>query len=123
MRNLHEKLRQTQKEKDRLKDGSFQRIFWEQQAEAASRNDNRGMRWHPLMIHWCFLYLQHQSSVAYKSLRNSGCLVLPSQHTLRDYTHFVIAAPGFSAEVDQQPMVSAGINKLGVAEVHTLASR
>ena len=157
-RNLHEKLRQTQKEKDKLKaklaklisvqgveinsstnadlqsiveseasqvmetfpPGSFQRIFWEQQAEAASRNDNRGMRWHPLMIRRC-LYLRHRSSGAYESLHNSGCLVLSSQRTLRDYTHFVNAAPGFSAEVADGVGWYQQIR--GVAEVHTLASR
>ncbi len=146
MRNLHEKLRQTQKQRDRLKaklamvverqgvevdsgtnddlcsitqseavkvmeafpPGSFQRIFWEQQVDAVSRKDVRGMRWHPLMIRWC-LYLRHRSSGAYETLRNSGCLVLPSQRTLRDYTHFVKATPGFSMEVDQQLMKAASI--------------
>ena len=32
--------------------GSFRRIFWEQQFEAAGRTQ-KGMRWHPLMIRWC----------------------------------------------------------------------
>ena len=149
MKNLHKKLRQTEKERDRLKTklarviesqgvvvdsesyadlhnitqteslqvmekfppGSFQRIIWEQQVEAASRKDARGMRWHPLMIRWC-LYLRHRSSGAYETLRSSGCLVLPSQRTLRDYTHYVNAAPGFSLEVDQQLMTAASIDTL-----------
>ena len=34
-------------------------------------------------------------------LRNSGVISLPSQRTLRDYTHFVESAPGFSANVDE----------------------
>ena len=38
---------------------SFQRVFWQQQKEASSK-DKRGMRWHPAMIKWC-LYLCHQS--------------------------------------------------------------
>ena len=38
--------------------------------------------------------------------------MLPSQRTLRDYTHFVKAAPGFSLEVDQQLMTAASINTL-----------
>ncbi len=29
----------------------------------------------------------HQSSRAYELLRSPGCILLPSQHTLRDYTH------------------------------------
>ena len=86
MRKLHEKLRTTQKERDRLKvvesegvdvdsttnddlhtiaqseafqvvgefaPGSFTRIFWKQQVEAASHKNGRGVRWHPLMIRWC----------------------------------------------------------------------
>ena len=42
----------------------------------------------------------HRSSGAYETLRESGCLRLPSQRTLRDYTHYVKAAAGFSHEVD-----------------------
>lgn len=34
-------------------------------------------------------------------LRNSGVISLPSQRTLRDYTHFVESAAGFSANVDE----------------------
>ena len=87
---------------------SFQRVFWEQQLDAASLKDTRGMRWHPLMIRWC-LYLRHQLQSAYETLRQSGSLVLPSQRTLRDYTHYIKAAPGFSAKVDQQLMHAANI--------------
>lgn len=57
------------------------------------------MRWHPLFIKWC-LYLKHQSSKAYKTLRDSGCISLPSQRTLRDYTHCVNSTSGFSSDVD-----------------------
>lgn len=41
-----------------------------------------------------------RSSGAYEALRDSGCLSLPSQRTLRDYTHYVKASCGFSAQVD-----------------------
>ena len=44
------------------------------------------------------------SSIAYEVLRNSGVVSLPSQRTLRDYTHFVESVPGFSAAVDQMLM-------------------
>lgn len=37
-------------------------------------------------------------------LRDSGCIELPSQRTLRDYTHYAKATTGFSAEVDRQLM-------------------
>ena len=38
---------------------SFQRIFWQQQLQAAAQKDARTMRWHPLMIRWC-LHLRHR---------------------------------------------------------------
>ena len=52
-------------------EGSFQRIFWDQQREVTTKRDPRGIRWHPLMIKFC-LYLRHQSSKAYETLRQSG---------------------------------------------------
>ena len=81
--------------------GSFPRVFWEQQLEAARRKDSRGMRWHPLLIKWA-VYLHYHSSGAYDTLRSSGIIQLPSQRTLRDYTHHFKAKVGFSAEVEQQ---------------------
>ena len=80
---------------------TFQRVFWEQQKKAASLKDARSMKWHPLFIKWC-LYLRHISGKGYKMLRNSGCIHLPSQRTLRDYTHYTTTTIGFSAEVDEQ---------------------
>ena len=77
----------------------FQRLFWQQQAEAAKKHNSQGMRWHPVMIHWC-IYLRHQSQSAYEKMRQ--CISLPSQRTLRDYTHHMKAKPGFSADVDAQ---------------------
>ena len=47
--------------------GSLQRVFFQQQLESSSKNDARGMRWHPLMIRWC-IYLCHQSQGAYETL-------------------------------------------------------
>lgn len=60
------------------------------------------------MIRWC-LYLRHQSSKAYEAIRESGCLSLPSQRTLRDYSHSVKAKPGFSTEVDHQLMLASKV--------------
>lgn len=84
--------------KEKYPEGSFLRIFWNQQKEAASRA-GKGRRWHPLMIRWC-IYLRHLSGKAYEVLRDSGCIQLPSQRTLRDYTNSVKAAAGFSTDVD-----------------------
>ena len=60
-----------------------------------------GIRWHPLMIKWC-LYLRHQSSKAYDTIREAGCITWPSQRTLCDYSHAVKIGAGFSSEVDNQ---------------------
>ena len=85
----------------RYSPGSFPRLFWDQQLEAARRKDSRGMRWHPIMIKWA-IYLHYRSSGAYDQLRSSGVIALPSQRSLRDYTHHFQAKVGFSDEVDQQ---------------------
>ena len=79
---------------------SFQRIFWEEQKKASGLKDKQSMKWHPMFIRWC-LYLRHVSGRAYDILRQSGCIVLPSQRTLRDYTHYASAEIGFCAEVDK----------------------
>lgn len=79
---------------------SFQRIFWDQQQQANAAKKAQGKRWHPLMIKWC-LCLCHVSLRGYEVLRNSGVISLPFQRTLRDYTHFVESAAGFSANVDE----------------------
>ena len=78
----------------------FPRIFWDQQQQANAAKKVQGRKWHPLMIKWC-LYLRHLSSRGYEVLRNSGVISLPSQRMLRDYTHFVESAAGFSANVDE----------------------
>ena len=80
-------------------DNSFQSIFWKSQIE---NRRAKGKRWHPVMIKWCLL-LRHQSSNAYEMLRKSG-IQLPSQRTLRDYTHYYASSVGFSTELDLQLM-------------------
>ena len=52
------------------------------------------------------------SSGAYDALRSSGILVLPSEWTLRDYTHWMKAASGFIEAVDKQLMDDAKIKDL-----------
>lgn len=98
---------------------TFQRIFWQQQIDATRISDARGMRWHPLMIRFC-IYLRHQSQSAYETLRQSNCVSLPSQRTLRDYTHHTKAKPGFSAEVDSQVCLAAGLESATERERHVI---
>ena len=93
--------------KKKYPEDSFQMMFWKQQMEASKKSPN-GMRWHPLRIKWC-IYLRHLSSKAYETLRESGCISLPSQRTLRDYTNCVKATTGFSTEVDKQLMQAANV--------------
>ena len=50
---------------------------------------------------WC-LYLNHKSSSAYNLLRSSKVIQLPSQRTLRDYSHHYKSSSGFSVELDNQ---------------------
>ena len=90
---------------------SFERLFWEQQLKASNCKDSRQMRWHPTMIKWC-LYLRHKSAGAYEALRDSGCVALPSQRTLRDYTHCFNASSGFSNDVDRMLMGVAKLDKI-----------
>lgn len=94
--------------KEKYPEGSFQHIFWMQQRQASSR-PGKGRRWLPLMIRWC-IYLRHQSSKAYNTLRESGCIQLPSERTLRDYTNCVKARAGFSDDVDDQLMQAANLS-------------
>ena len=51
----------------------------------------------------------HRSSGVYEALRDSGCIKLPSQRTLRDYTHYIKACTGFSSEVDQMLIKAAKV--------------
>lgn len=88
---------------------SFAHLFWQQQRQATLLKDSRSMRWAPMMIRWC-LYLRHLSTRSYATLRSSGAIKLPSQRTLRDYTHFIQATNGFSTEVDKQLMSMAKIS-------------
>ena len=80
--------------------GSFRRLFWDEQLKIARLKDSRQMRWHPMMIRWC-LNLKLLSSSAYHALRTSGFVKLPSERTLRDYTHFFKVRSGFQVEVDK----------------------
>ena len=64
-----------------------------------------------MMIRRC-LNLKLLSSSAYHELRTSGFLKLPSERTLRDYTHFVKTRAGFQAEVDSMLAHEAWLSDL-----------
>ena len=58
-------------------------------------------------------HLRHHSGRAYDTLRESGCVVLPSQRTLRDYTYYVCSSTGFTEEIDKQLLGAAMREKAG----------
>ena len=82
-------------------EGSFARPFWEEQLKAAKVSEPHQVRWHPVIIKWC-LNLKLMSSSSYHALRTSGFIKLPSERSLRDYTHYFTNKPGFQDEVNQQ---------------------
>lgn len=92
-------------------EGTFRRLFWEQQAQAAKLTNSRQMKWHPQMIRWC-LHLKLSSGGAYRSLRESGVLQLPSERTLRDYTHHITPSSGFQKEVFEMLVAQANLKEL-----------
>lgn len=106
--DLHQIMLEEQSTIDKLPEDSFQSVYWKQQKEAAEKHKN-SMRWHPLMIRWC-LYLRHLSSKAYDTIRESGCIYLPSQRTLRDYSHCTESGPSFTSEVDIQLQKAAKLD-------------
>ena len=91
--------------------GTFRHLFWKEQLKCAMVSDARQMRWHPTMIKWC-LNLKLLSSAAYHSLRSSGFIKLPSERTLRDYTHYFKSKPGFQVEVEHMLMKEVGMDTI-----------
>lgn len=89
-------------------EGSFQRIFWEQQLKFNSLPNKSSMRWHPVIIRWC-LFLKNKSSVAYEGLKSY--LNLPSERTLYDYSHYMENGVGVNARTVEQLIDQA--TKLG----------
>jgi hypothetical protein len=79
-------------------EGTFARLFWDEQRKAALA---KSKRWHPLTIKWC-LNLKLVSSSAYHMLRTSGFIQLPSERTLRDYTHYFKSKSGFYPDLNEQ---------------------
>ena len=89
-------------------EGTFKRLFWDEQMKISEVKDARHVRWHPAVLKWC-LHMKFLSSGAYHALRQSGIITLPSERTLRDYTHCIRAGVGFIPEVDFQLVKEANI--------------
>ena len=93
---------------DNYPEGSFHRLFWDQQAKALSTAP-RQRRWHPMLIRWC-LHLKMLSTAAYDSLR--GILQLPCGRTLQDYTRWIKADCGVQPEVTEQLLKETNLDSL-----------
>ena len=63
------------------------------------------------MIRWC-LNLKLLSSAAYHAMRSAGFIKLPSERTLRDYTHYFRSKTGFQEEVNDQLRKEAKVSDL-----------
>ena len=80
-------------EKVDFPEDSFQCILWEEQKKHCALKNKRQMRWHPLVIRFA-LALRNACTSAYRVVSNSGFLSLPSERTLRDYTHWCSVSDG-----------------------------
>ncbi|KAK3914528.1 Proteasome subunit beta [Frankliniella fusca] len=63
-----------------------QSVFLQQQVKASQLKNASGMRWHPTMVRFA-LSLYITSPAAYKTMRETGMVKLPSNRTLFNYSH------------------------------------
>ena len=70
-----------------------------------------------MIIKWC-LNIKLMSSSAYRIIRSSGVLKLPSERTLRVYTHFIKPSTGFSVAVDNQLQQEARLESISSSQRH-----
>ncbi len=78
------------------------KFFWQEQIKLLQAK-KMGRRYHPQIIRFA-LSLHGKSASAYRELRDSGALILPSERVLRDYKNYF------------QP--KAGINKENIDDLH-----
>ncbi len=78
-------------------ENSFQNLFWQEQKKAFARF-SKGQRWHHIMIRFA-LHLHLRSPTAYRALRKSCVVKLPSERTLRDYSSILHPTAGFRKDV------------------------
>ena len=71
-------------------------LFWEQQMHLM-RSTKMGRRYHSQMIRFA-LSIHCKSPSAYKELRDSGALTLPSERVLRDYKNYFKSGAGITKE-------------------------
>ena len=72
------------------------KFFWEEQMKLL-QSTSCGRRYHPQIIRFA-LSLHGKSPSAYRELRESGALVLPSERILRDYKNYFPPKAGINTE-------------------------
>ena len=72
------------------------KFFWEQQVKLLQSNKH-GRRYHPQVIRFA-LSLHAKSAAAYREVRESGALILPSERVLRDYKNYFKPKAGINKE-------------------------
>ena len=72
------------------------KFFWEEQMKLL-QSTSCGRRYHPQIIRFA-LSIHGKSPSAYRELRESGALVLPSERTLRDYKNYFPPKAGINTE-------------------------
>ena len=85
-----------QKVRDSYPEGSFEKLFFEEQLKAATVGNPRQVHWHPVLVVSQF---KIAFSSSYHALRSTGFIKLLSERTLFDYTHYFTNKVGFQDEV------------------------
>ena len=81
------------------------KFFWQEQIKLL-QSSSSGQRYHPQIIQFA-LSVHGKSPSAYRELRDSGALVLPSERVLRDYKNYFTPKAGINKEnVDELQKVS-----------------
>ena len=100
--DLHNDLQDIFNNCDKRKISPFMKLFWEEQLKSINMSASQ-VRYHPMIIKFC-LALYAKSPAAYDHLRfnekeGTGCLILPSKRTLRDYTNYIHPKTGFNGDI------------------------
>ena len=96
-------------------EGSFQRLFWQQQLANAKKRGPNQYRWHPMIVKWC-LNMRLISGASYHAMRTGGFISLPSERTLRDYTNYIKATPGLHFDTLKQMKEQSKVSEMPAAK-------
>ena len=90
---------------------SPQHLLWQKQMKYNRLKRKQQMRWHPLIIRFA-LNLLYSPRAAYHAVTSSGFLSLPSERTLRDYSHWCKVGHGVNFDFikEAQIVLQQGLN-------------